>query len=80
TLTPNVPPELLQAIIKNNNAKDDINYIKNIDSIDNIKGTCIIVIRQARMYKCPRCWNYAANKEESLCQRCEEILSTNSIG
>ncbi|CAG8623775.1 13006_t:CDS:2, partial [Racocetra fulgida] len=32
TLTPNVPPFLPQAIIKNNNAKDDINYIKNIDN------------------------------------------------
>ncbi|CAG8499014.1 1003_t:CDS:10 [Cetraspora pellucida] len=87
TLTPNVPPfpnELLQATnsiyIRNNTTTNDISYIKNIDSIDNIKGTCRIVIRQARMHKCPRCWNYSANEGESLCQRCEEILSANSIG
>ncbi|CAG8441470.1 17098_t:CDS:10 [Dentiscutata heterogama] len=87
TLTPNVLPpsflnEPLQAAnsiyIRNDNA-DDIGYIKNINNIENVKGTCKIVIRRAQMHKCPRCWNYAANEEESLCQRCEEILSTRSI-
>ncbi|RIB05940.1 isoleucine--tRNA ligase [Gigaspora rosea] len=80
TLTPNVLPSSLspQATnsinIRNSTNIDDDNYIKNIGSIDNIKGSCKIVIRQARMHKCPRCWNYAANEEESLCQRCGEIL------
>jgi isoleucyl-tRNA synthetase len=32
------------------------------------------IICKSRMHKCPRCWKYTAAKEETLCQRCDEVL------
>ncbi|MFX4243339.1 hypothetical protein ACOL22_11265, partial [Aliarcobacter butzleri] len=31
-------------------------------------------IFKATAYKCPRCWKFTASAEETLCQRCEEVL------
>jgi isoleucyl-tRNA synthetase len=32
-------------------------------------------VRKASAHKCPRCWRYTSSAEESLCGRCEEVLS-----
>jgi isoleucyl-tRNA synthetase len=32
-------------------------------------------IAKATAHKCPRCWKYQADKEESTCKRCEEVVS-----
>jgi isoleucyl-tRNA synthetase len=32
-------------------------------------------IRKSTKYKCPRCWRYLAESEDSLCQRCEEVIN-----
>ncbi|QKF58675.1 isoleucine--tRNA ligase [Aliarcobacter lanthieri] len=31
-------------------------------------------IFKATAHKCPRCWKFTASAEETLCQRCEEVL------
>jgi isoleucyl-tRNA synthetase len=31
-------------------------------------------VYKATKHKCPRCWKFTANEEETLCQRCEEVL------
>ncbi len=35
----------------------------------------IFVIAKATDAKCPRCWKYQAENEESTCQRCERVLN-----
>ena len=32
------------------------------------------VISKATAHKCPRCWKYQAQKEDSTCQRCGEVV------
>jgi isoleucyl-tRNA synthetase len=32
-------------------------------------------ISKATAHKCPRCWKYQAEKEDSTCKRCEEVVS-----
>ncbi len=32
-------------------------------------------ITKATAHKCPRCWKFQAEKEESTCKRCEEVVS-----
>ncbi len=32
-------------------------------------------IAKATAHKCPRCWKFQAEKEESTCKRCEEVVS-----
>jgi isoleucyl-tRNA synthetase len=31
-------------------------------------------VYKATAHKCPRCWKFTATKEESLCNRCEEVV------
>ena len=31
-------------------------------------------VYKATAHKCPRCWKFTANAEESLCKRCEEVI------
>lgn len=33
------------------------------------------VIAKSTAHKCPRCWKYTAKAEESLCERCAEVLA-----
>jgi isoleucyl-tRNA synthetase len=35
---------------------------------------CTVVVLPAMGKKCVRCWVYAAEKEEDICQRCENTL------
>ena len=39
-----------------------------------IEGDRFMIVR-ASGHKCPRCWRYAAEKEEGLCERCAEVLN-----
>ena len=32
-------------------------------------------VHKATAYKCPRCWRYSAPAEETLCQRCSEVVA-----
>jgi len=32
-------------------------------------------VRKAQKAKCPRCWRYLSENEESLCSRCEEVVN-----
>ena len=32
-------------------------------------------LRLASKHKCPRCWRYLADSEDSLCKRCEEVVN-----
>ena len=32
-------------------------------------------IAKATAHKCPRCWKYQAESEETPCKRCEEVVS-----
>jgi len=32
------------------------------------------IISKATAHKCPRCWKYQANEEDSTCQRCTEVV------
>ncbi|KAF2756253.1 isoleucyl-tRNA synthetase [Pseudovirgaria hyperparasitica] len=50
------------------------------ESISSTRGTpslrgCVVITPPSQS-KCPRCWRYTApiDKEESLCQRCEEVV------
>lgn len=33
-----------------------------------------VLVCKPSTHKCPRCWRYVAQQEESLCQRCEEVI------
>ena len=33
------------------------------------------IISKATKHKCPRCWKYQADKEDSTCSRCSEVVS-----
>ena len=35
-------------------------------------------IYYSNKYKCPRCWKYKAERENSLCKRCQEVLNAGS--
>ena len=35
----------------------------------------IFIIAKATAHKCPRCWKYQAEKEDTTCKRCEEVVS-----
>jgi isoleucyl-tRNA synthetase len=32
------------------------------------------IVYKADEHKCPRCWKFRAQEEESLCQRCEDVV------
>jgi isoleucyl-tRNA synthetase len=49
---------------------DEINELGSFE-VDGDK----FVISKATAHKCPRCWKYQATKEDSTCQRCEEVVS-----
>jgi isoleucyl-tRNA synthetase len=38
-------------------------------------GTDTFTIAKATAHKCPRCWKYQAEAEDSTCKRCEEVVS-----
>lgn len=38
-------------------------------------GSDTFSIAKATAHKCPRCWKYQADSEESTCKRCEEVVS-----
>jgi len=49
------------------------------DEISEVAGTFkvedeLFVIGFAQKAKCPRCWKYHSDKEESTCKRCEEVV------
>jgi len=48
------------------------NFDANFE-IQGEKGTVVVV--PPKEAKCPRCWRYLAVDEESLCGRCEEVVS-----
>ncbi|KAF8317206.1 isoleucyl-tRNA synthetase [Clavulina sp. PMI_390] len=33
-----------------------------------------IIVRPSPQHKCPRCWQYTAPKEDTLCGRCEDVV------
>ncbi len=35
----------------------------------------VYTINKATLHKCPRCWRYASSHEETLCPRCDKVLS-----
>ena len=35
-------------------------------------------IHRATAHKCPRCWRFAAQEEDGLCERCEEVMNAES--
>jgi len=37
-------------------------------------GEDMFSIAKATQHKCPRCWKYQSEAEESLCKRCEEVI------
>ena len=39
-------------------------------------GTERFVITKAQAHKCPRCWQFVAQSEESLCPRCQQVINT----
>jgi len=60
-----------------------------VSSVSNAEGSEVLgsfevdgdkfTISKATAHKCPRCWKYQAESEESTCKRCEEvIISTDS--
>lgn len=38
---------------------------------------CTVWALPSEAHKCPRCWRYVAPKEDSLCKRCEDVVSAN---
>lgn len=34
------------------------------------------LIARSRAHKCPRCWQFVAQSEESLCARCQQVIDT----
>ncbi|MFX4280498.1 isoleucine--tRNA ligase, partial [Aliarcobacter butzleri] len=52
--------------------------IKEQDSVEyksfTINESMKFIICKSKMHKCPRCWKFTANAEESLCKRCEEVI------
>ncbi|OTB05713.1 hypothetical protein M426DRAFT_319697 [Hypoxylon sp. CI-4A] len=44
--------------------------------VSDTKGTVTVLPPQHS--KCPRCWRYVAPKEDTLCQRCEDVVSEHS--
>jgi len=50
------------------------------EEVDNLKkdyetkGLFRIQVKKANLYKCPRCWVFAANEEDKLCVRCDKVL------
>ncbi|CAG8683517.1 669_t:CDS:2, partial [Acaulospora morrowiae] len=48
---------------------DNINITEN-----NFNGSVKIVVREADLHKCPRCWNYSSIEKNNLCQRCDDVL------
>ncbi|MBN2815095.1 MAG: isoleucine--tRNA ligase [Campylobacterales bacterium] len=46
-----------------------------IDAIGSFKvGDDTFTIAKASAHKCPRCWKFQAEQEESTCKRCEEVV------
>ncbi len=40
-----------------------------------VNGTaCTAWVLPPNLAKCPRCWRYVAVQEDSLCQRCEDVV------
>lgn len=37
------------------------------------KGT--VTVLPPRQHKCPRCWRYLAVEEDTLCQRCDDVVA-----
>jgi isoleucyl-tRNA synthetase len=35
----------------------------------------LVELRLATKAKCPRCWRYLAENEDSLCERCEKVVN-----
>ncbi|KAI7822208.1 isoleucyl-tRNA synthetase [Gamsiella multidivaricata] len=38
-------------------------------------GLCRMVLRKATMHKCPRCWTFTSPEADTLCPRCEPVVS-----
>ena len=36
-------------------------------------------IAKATAHKCPRCWKYQAESEDSTCQRCESVIASTDL-
>ena len=52
----------------------------NSEELSDILGTFEVdgdkfSIAKATAHKCPRCWKYQADSEDSTCKRCEEVIS-----
>ncbi|RPA83418.1 isoleucyl-tRNA synthetase [Ascobolus immersus RN42] len=43
------------------------------------EGRVRVVVGRARKEKCPRCWTYTAEKSETLCGRCREVVGKMGI-
>ncbi|KAF9190433.1 hypothetical protein BGZ51_008619 [Haplosporangium sp. Z 767] len=39
-------------------------------------GACKMVLRKAKLHKCPRCWTFTATAEDVLCGRCEPVVAS----
>jgi len=68
--------------------KDEMNEFFNVsllsDSIEADKleefhvgedDRFVVVIKKSPLHKCPRCWRYISEKEDELCDRCEEVIN-----
>lgn len=53
-------------------ADSEWSYVEEFE-VNGAKGK--VVALPPIQAKCPRCWRYVAPKEDTLCQRCEEVTS-----
>ncbi|KAK9722931.1 isoleucine-tRNA ligase [Basidiobolus ranarum] len=40
-----------------------------------VTAKVVIGIHRAQLHKCPRCWNFTASEENSVCPRCKNVLA-----
>jgi len=57
-----------------------VSNLSNEKLQEDILGEFIIedsefIVYKASQHKCPRCWKFTANEEDTLCSRCDEVLN-----
>ncbi|KAF9922021.1 hypothetical protein FBU30_007906 [Linnemannia zychae] len=46
---------------------------ENSSAQDGLK--CVLVVKKASLFKCPRCWKFTAQTADSLCNRCGPVVA-----
>ncbi|KAG0343952.1 hypothetical protein BG004_004867 [Podila humilis] len=39
-------------------------------------GACKLVMRKAKLHKCPRCWTFTSPTQDTLCGRCDAVVTS----